>query len=40
MVNTSPKNLAGMCQAIKVPKKSDIGLDMVTQGIIKPKVKV
>lgn len=40
MVNNSPKSLVGLCQSIIKPNKKDIGIDVVTQGVIKPKVKV
>jgi len=40
MVNTTPKARFGEVAAIIKPKISDISIDVVTQGTIKPRVKI
>ena len=40
MVNTTPKGRAGECAAIIKPGISDVSIDVVTQGTIKPRVKI
>lgn len=40
MVNTTPKAKSGEVAAIIKPKLSDISIDVVTQGTIKPRVKI
>jgi len=40
MVNTTPAARSGEVAAIKTPSLSDISIDVVTQGTIKPRVKI
>ena len=40
MVNTTPKGRSGECAAIIKPGISDVSIDVVTQGTIKPRVKI
>tara|TARA_Y100001963_G_C6789171_1_gene454557 strand:- start:1401 stop:2216 length:816 start_codon:yes stop_codon:yes gene_type:complete len=40
MVNTTPKARFGECAAILKPKLADVSIDVVTQGTIKPRVKI
>ena len=40
MVNTTPSARKGEVAAIMKPKLNDISIDVVTQGTIKPRVKI
>ena len=40
MINTTPASRIGEVAAIIKPKLTDISIDVVTQGTIKPRVKI
>ena len=40
MINTTPASRIGEVAAIMKPKLADISIDVVTQGTIKPRVKI
>ena len=40
MINTTPASRMGEVAAITKPKLADISIDVVTQGTIKPRVKI